>query len=1502
MIELYAKGTTDFTKHGIALAADQAAVTYQDNGRFDMDMTMPYNEQITIDYGMILRCPVPKQVIGEITLGTVSYWEISEGLTDVPLYSKIPTLRKISYGQWQYSEASSTQALYSPGAKVTYLGNNYQCTAYDPTSPLVQVPPPSNTGWWTPIPNTTGDAGKVENTLNAGDTIVKTGDFNDQYMKAADTAGHEGFIEISKCTDMSETETRTVPEQTIEKQSFTITEITKSSDGKRITLHAEHISYQLGRVMLGDCNISRATPATALMFIRGAMQEDYPGTIETNLTEELITGDYSWKNAQAAILDPKSGLLQATNGRIIRNDLDVYIIADENTDPVYRITYGTNMKAVKWDGNIAELVTRVYPIAQTEDGNTLLLPEKYIDSVRTVPYVRPESLNTGLKVGQKEKQEDGSEIELDEDTVLARMREAANNRFTIDECDKAVVTLDIDWQHLPDTAEYRQYAGLANAAPGEWVLVKNTPLGIDTTIQMTGYTFDPILERYTKGTFGKKKTTPTVAGYSIQSGAVGSRALGVGAVSGQNIQANAITAREIEANSITADRIASRSITTEILAANAVTADEINAGSVTAAKIAAGAITAVHISAGAIEAEAIGAGVIQAGHIASEAITTQKIAAGAVEASKIAALAITTEKLAAGAVTADKIGAGSITAGKISTDDLAAIQATLQIANIASATIASADINYAQVKDLNAQSAYFGQAVIQEGLANKLYIPRLAANYAQIVNATISDLVIQATDDNFYKLDVGLDGNVSATRITPSQQEIEDGHTADGRTIYMGTDIIAQDLNTMNIYASHALMDEITANIINVDKLMAREGVINWLQVQDLSSNTYIQSTVGNWASQSTITQTINGINTRISSLGYGTFFYSTTPPDPSGVVVGDVWVEPIEDNTWDDISQYTWDELGGMTWEQVAGQYRMYVWTGTEWKLLFDNMIVSQLQTQINQNAYAITLKANQSAVDVLSGEVSDFAATLEVQAQAITAAVSAVNAKTANYVQLTDPQLDSGVTLSRGDTWTRSVGNNWNSVGEYTWDELADLTWDEIAGAAVYVWDGSAWIQTDSYGAIVNNRTQIEETALEITLLAEEQLTMGDQVSRNTAQISITATQITQEVQRATNAENGKIDKTAQYQTADSIVTEAVSQAASSARGLYLAKTSTYQTAESIVTEAVRQSYNAAEGSYLKKTSTYQTAESIVSAAQSYTNGQLTSYSTTTQTSTMISQYVTDNAYRIQSGIAIEAAGVTISGGKYVNIQSTGTFSVTAATFGIRSASNETYAIWAGNGTAAQAPFRVKPDGTVYLTKLIAVGENGTETEVNLRIAGLWKLNYNTVKSFTTDSQGYCSGMSFSNGASVNFKSALSGYGEGWDAAYAMMDFSGSGRYLTVKYPSSQVDTQTYQDFYLSVDNAYAYIIAPGGAIASIENPAYGNAWTNAYNSFANSMSGSTLTITVPSSAPDTTRDITYSVAGLTPYSRAGQIAYQYSGGSLVSFTIPADCKTGNPYITRN
>jgi hypothetical protein len=663
----------------------------------------------------------------------------------------------------------------------------------------------------------------------------------------------------------------------------------------------------------------------------------------------------------------------------------------------------------------------------------------------------------------------------------------------------------------------------------------------------------------------------------------------------------------------------------------------------------------------------------------------------------------------------------------------------------------------------------------------------------------------------------------------------------------MDTDILAENLTTNNLTASHALMYSITANIIDVDQLWAREAFVNKLMVQDISSNTYIQSVIGDWSGQSTITQTVNSINTRISSLGYGTVFYSTTEPDHSNLVAGDVWIEPIEDNTWDDVAQYTWDELGGMTWEQVAGQYRMYVWTGTTFKLMFDNMIVSELQTQINQNAYAITLKADETLVDALSGQVTQFGATLEVQAEQISAAVSSVNSKSSNYTRLTDPADDSSIVLNPGDTWTKAAGDGtWDGVGEFTWNELAELTWDEVAGASVYTWNGSEWIQTADYGAVIQNRTLIEQTDRQITLMAEEQEIIGDRVSTNSAQITIQADRITQEVRRATNAEDGKISKTTQYQTADAIVTEAVRQSASSASGLYLAKTSTYQDAESIVTTAVRQSSTAAAGTYIAKTSTmqtadaikneavrvsgaaaaelylekendyqsiddiiaqaqtlatnagnaaknasiaktstYQSADAIVNAAATYTDGKLTSYSTRTQTADAIADYVTDNAYKIQSGITITASGIDISGSKHVRIESGSQFRVKSSGFGVDS-TDSNYVIWAGATTAANSKFRVTPGGRVTLTELAVLNADGTaETTVNLRSIGIWWGN--TIRSYSTDSGGYVSSMTLSNGTSVNFKSAAS---VTLSAAWAS---SGSTRTYTVTATNGKTISET-------------------------------------------------------------------------------------------------------------
>ena len=1342
MIQLYAKGTTDFSKNGISLRPTESTVTFQDNGQFDLEIVIPAQSEYTsFDYGQVLRATVPTQAMAAVNLGTVSYYQVvnAEGST---VYSEVPTIRTVSYKPWNGGGATG-QPEYSVGDRVSYSGKNYRCDNWDASSPQVFAPP-SNNSWWTEIPRTTGKPGKVAATLDQGDIVMKTADFNDTYVEAATLDGKQGYIKIADLQATGETEQRTVPARTITEQSFTITEIRKEQNNQAIRVTAEHVSYQLGRTILGDCNVAGVNPATAIMFIQGAMQETYTGGLYTNITDVTISQDWSWKNAQAAILDPKSGLLGLTGGWMIRDDLDVFILQQGTPAPKYSVRYGANMKSVKWDGDVSGIVTRIYPIAKTEDGSTLLLPEQYIDTSRTIPFIRPEVLDTKLKVGETVKNSDGTETTLTQDDVYTRMRSMANERFTIDKCDQAEINLDLDWVYMPDTVEYAQYTALQNAAPGDWVEVANGPLGISELIRMTGYSWDPMLEKYKSAKFGPNKEKATVAGYSLQSGSVTGRVLAQNSVGGSAIMAGTITAREIEANSLTADLIASKSIVTELIAANAVTADEIVANAITSEKIAAAAVTADKILAGAVSAE----------KIAAEAVTADKILAGAVTAVKIAANAVTTEKLDAGAVTAAKIAAGAIDADKISAGAIDAINAKLGTATITNGMIDNANISYARIMDASVTSL-----IAKDAVTDTYYIDKLQVRNAQMVYATIGELVIKASDNKYYRLDIGTDGSVSPTEVTLTAAEIAAGETSDGHAAIIETDLTVADLSASNMKAINALIDKITASRIDVGELWARQAFINQLMVTDISSNTYIQSTIGNWASQSTITQTINGISSRISSLGYGTIYYSETEPDHNGLVEGDVWIQPVSDQTWNDVQEMTWAEVSSYTWEQIAGQYRMYTWTGTEWRILFDNMIISELATEIAQNAYAITLKADQSQVDTLSGDVSDFAAQLEVQSQAISAAVSSVNRKSANYVQLTDPSLDSGVTLNDGDTWSKSAGNGtWNGVANYTWNQVAALTWDELAGASVYTWDGTneRWIKTSDYGMESVNRSLLEMTDRQVQLMVQEQTLIGAQVNTNTAQLTIVADRITQEVTRATNAEGGKIDKTTQYQTADEIVAEAVSEAATSAGETYLAKTSSYQTADAIVTEAVRQAGVLAANGYIQKTSSYQDAASIVNAAETYTNGQLANYSTTTQTSTMISAYVGENAYSKVSGITITSAGVDISGSQYVKIASGGYLQVTTGNFGIDT-NNANYVMWSGASTAANSYFRVKKNGEVTVTKLMVLNEQGTETEFNLRTGGLWKLSYKTVKS-TSSSGGYCTGMTFSDGSTVNFNSAAS------------------------------------------------------------------------------------------------------------------------------------------------
>lgn len=1286
MIQLYPKGQTDFSRNGIELAPAENEVTWQNGGRYDFIMNIPREmaENVAFDYGQILKVSVPPQIVGPISLGTVSYYTTNKS---TKLYSQIPTLQRVSYKEWNYT-VMGAQVNYSVGAKVTYSRQNYQCTNWDSSSQWVMVPPGSGHPFWTQIPNTIGSAGKEIATLESGTSVMKTKDFNSEYMEAATLTGKQGYIKIADCDATGDSEERIIPQFEITEQLFTIKKIDKVTDAHNIQIEAEHYSYMLGRTMLGECNVVGVNPATALIFIQGAMKEDYPGNLYCGVDEGTIDADWSWKNAQNAILDPSGGLLKVSGAQAVRDNLDVYIVPAEAEDPAYEVAYGRNMKTVRWTGDVGNIVTRVYPLAQREDGTRMTLPEEYIDTELTVPYCRPVTLDTKLKIGQKVTNSDGTEVELTEDEVYTRMRQAAQDLFDIDHADQAEVTLALDFVHMPDTEEYKQYLNMRNVAPMEWVRVTGGPMGIETVIQMTGYTWDAIRLEYKSTKYGDKKQKATVSGYDIKSGAVSGRALAAGAVGSEHIKAGSITAREIEAGSITADQIASKVITAELIAAGAITADEIAAQSITTEKLAALVITT--------------------DKLAANAVTAGKIAAGAVESAGIAAGAITTDKLDAGAVTAAKIAAGTITADRL---DSTTVDAA--IATIAQAEIQSADISYAQIKALTAESL-----IARDAVTDRYFIAKLAVENAQMVHATVGDLVIKAADNNYYKLVIDSLGQLTPEQVTLTQEEITAGATSDGKGAIIETDLTVAELSASNMKGINALIDKITAQRIDVQELFARSAVINALNTADISNNQSI----------------LLHINQKSAN------YVQWTDPDDgiNELHVGDIWVQIPDDGR--EISAYynvpVEDLEDFPMWAFLYG--RQYAWDGEEWQIIQDNAQTTDAITELKISdgeirSSIISLGDRMTSVETIISEdgirdliVSEL--TEEVRQDIIDgaagAAIDVILASKAAFVQWATPQESADTTIRFGTLWVKDHGyRTINDAYSVTITTAYDWPIESFDGPRLYMYAGTTgtydpayWRLVDDYGKTVSKTTELNRTTDGIL-----------------ARVSTVETSFLGVEQRVSTLE-----------LADAQIQLLVTHAQATADNAYVKRAGIL-----IDPDGVRLKATASDGGA-------SLLDLLRTGIKVYSGGSI--------------EIKSGASFTVASGnFSIDAAG---------NVVITGTIHATAGDFGgwsaaanrlssgtgtnyvgLSSAANNVYAIWAGNETVTSAPYRVKRDGSVYITRLIALGEDGTETEVNLRTSGLWKLTYATVKSITVDS-GTGAVEIQTTGQTVNFNSAASVY----------------------------------------------------------------------------------------------------------------------------------------------
>lgn len=752
--------SNDYTRMGLGvLHPISCTVTEKAGGSYELEMEHPIDPEGRWEWlatGNLIKAPCPVIDVGSTTMGTNA--EVWKTTTTTTLYSQPNAPTRITYSQWVISTD------YDQGSKVTYSGQNYQSTQVLMDHER-HIAPPELPSKWTRIQNYTSGSSEVAS-LAANVECYVISKYSTSWNLVRTMAGDEGYLQTSKSSYVRTEVRQPVEPRIVTDQLFRVYKTEINTDRTQIKVNAQHASYDLAGTLLGECQISKLTPAGAVSRIKSTMLEPAESTIATNIpdTAEPFTADFSYKNPIYALLDPKEGIVPFYGAMVVRDNWDFFVLENEAPDRGFSITYGVNLRGVTWKSDTQKVVTRIVPVAKKADDTDLLLPEVNVDSVYIDSYPTP--IAQSLKVDGKVGGDDGQGGTWTEQTLFDYMREQAQAQFDAG-CDLPTEDITVEFQLLGETVEYAQYKALEKLFLYDTVTVKHPEIRLNRKLQVSETRWDAIREAFEAITLSSSLDYSgiTIAGFQIASGA--------------------ITAKNMGRSSVGMDQIVQ--------------------GAVIARSIAAGAVSADKIQAGAVNAD--------------------KIAAGAIEAGKIAAGAVTADKIGAGAVTADKIDAGAVTAAKLNADVFQAVDAEIQ----------SADISYAQIKDASIQSL-----ITKDAIGDKYFIQKLQVQNLQVIEQTVGNLVVKASNGNYYRLDITDSGAVTPTQVTVTTSEINAGVTSSGRSI-IETDLLVTDLAASNIKGANALIDKITAARLDVGELFARQATISQLQTVDISSNTSLQ-------------------------------------------------------------------------------------------------------------------------------------------------------------------------------------------------------------------------------------------------------------------------------------------------------------------------------------------------------------------------------------------------------------------------------------------------------------------------------------------------------------------------------------------------------------------------------------------------------------------------------------------------------------------------------------
>ncbi len=273
-------------------------------------------------------------------------------------------------------------------------------------------------------------------------------------------------------------------------QPFRIYRITKPLNGI-VTIYARHIAYDMGGIPVSPFTAS--TLGTALVGIKENAVGDVPFTFNT---DKSVSSGFSVKEPRSmwSLIGGQEGsLLDVYGGEWELDGFSAYLWQHRGYERGVSIRYGKNLKNLEQDSECANVYTGIYPYWKDANSQeTVELPEKIVNAPGTYDFTKI------LPVDFSES--------FDTPPTEAQLRSRAQSYVQNNSIGVPNVSLDVEFEMLEQSDEYRGLALLERVYLGDTVSVIFDDLGVNATARVVKIIYNPLLNRYDSVTLGKTKS------------------------------------------------------------------------------------------------------------------------------------------------------------------------------------------------------------------------------------------------------------------------------------------------------------------------------------------------------------------------------------------------------------------------------------------------------------------------------------------------------------------------------------------------------------------------------------------------------------------------------------------------------------------------------------------------------------------------------------------------------------------------------------------------------------------------------------------------------------------------------------------------------------------------------------------------------------------------------------------------------------------------------------